>query len=331
MLSFIRQTVTAFAMMIVSVRAVWPAVFVVAAITCHQLRARGGIMIDVVAVGASTGGMLIWDTVNTCVEMDGTRVSKLKCAQSVVASTFGIAWAVAAYQHTGNAGGPQANGHDVNRRDISFFEHVNEVLPGIITEGTVHVDALAAQQDGDNDYVFEYFNNKGLDVVHVELPKNDKRDETIEYSNKTQPADFYLARADNNTYHIVPDPYYEGKVKRGGYTGYNLLNGAITVYANSDPVASWDDAVNWANYLFDDPLKLYVTLPEVMKDNYGTDSDVWGFALSNKVDGRDGQFIMRAYHNVWTDWKSGLNWCFGAYQSNCGDTKNTGGISLCQS
>lgn len=79
------------------------------------------------------------------------------------------------------------------------------------------------------------------------------------------------------------------------------------MYANSDPVASWDDAVNWANYLFDDPLKLYVTLPEVMKDNYGTDSDVWGFALSNKVDGRDAQFIMRAYHNVWTDWESGLN------------------------
>lgn len=32
-------------------------------------------MIDIVAVGASTGGMLIWDTANTCVEMDGTRLN----------------------------------------------------------------------------------------------------------------------------------------------------------------------------------------------------------------------------------------------------------------
>lgn len=134
-----------------------------------------------------------------------------------MASTFGIAWAVAAYQYTGNAGRPQANGHDAIRRDIRFFEHVNQVLPGIITEGPAHVDALAAQQDGDNDYIFE-FNTEGLDVIHVELLKNDKRDETIEYSNKTQPADFYLARAGNNTYHIVPDPYYEEKVKRGGDT-----------------------------------------------------------------------------------------------------------------
>lgn len=251
--------------------------------------------------------------------------------QSIVASTFGIAWSVAAYQNTGNAGGPAANGHDVNKkRDTDFATYISESLPGIITKGSIHTLSLGTQDDYDADHIFKHFSDLGLESVHVELPKTDKGDTTSAYSNKTQPSDFYLAYAGNNTYHMVPDPHYEGKTKRGGYTGYNLLNGAITIYANSDPVASWDDSINWANYLFDDPLKLYVTLPEVMKDNYGTDSDIWGFALNEKVEGRDGQFIMRAYHNVWTDWESGLNWCFGVYRTNCDGTENEGALNLCQ-
>lgn len=59
MLLFTRLTVIVFAMMIASVCAIWPAIFLIASTACHQLRTRGGLMIDVVAIGTTTGGLLI--------------------------------------------------------------------------------------------------------------------------------------------------------------------------------------------------------------------------------------------------------------------------------
>lgn len=107
--------------------------------------------------------------------------------------------------------------------------------------------------------------------------------------------------------------------KRGCATGYDLTEGTITVYGNSDPVTTWDDACNWADSLYADRMAGYLSLPDKLKQEFGDDTDTLGFALARKADGKYGQFIARSYKNMWTDWDIGLNWCFGAYKTNCAE------------
>lgn len=124
----------------------------------------------------------------------------------------------------------------------------------------------------------------------------------------------------NNT---VLDYYLGGKTKREGFTGYDLTAGSITVYCNSDPVAIWDDAINWSSALYSDTKLGEAYLYTKLEESYGSSCDLIGMAAEYKeVGGRDGQFIARSYTNTWTDWEKGLNWCFGSYLSNCEGTSN---------
>lgn len=102
-----------------------------------------------------------------------------------------------------------------------------------------------------------------------------------------------------------------------------LTAGSITVYCNSDPVATWDDAINWSSALYSDTKLGEAYLYTKLEESYGSSCDLIGVATEYKeVGGRDDQFIARSYTDTWTDWEKGLNWFFGSYLSNCEGTFN---------
>lgn len=108
--------------------------------------------------------------------------------------------------------------------------------------------------------------------------------------------------------------------KRDGVNGYKGLKGAGTVYANSDPVAKDGDVRNWmdSDTHQPDPNQTESVFNYLMGYviDHETD-DMIAVSLTEKMNGLDGQFIMRSYSHKWDDWENGLNWCYGPYQTNC--------------
>lgn len=57
--------------------------------------------------------------------------------------------------------------------------------------------------------------------------------------------DFILGLENNTFHYISPTAQVLYDEKRDGVNGYKGLKGAVTVYANSDPVANDGDVRNW--------------------------------------------------------------------------------------
>lgn len=98
--------------------------------------------------------------------------------------------------------------------------------------------------------------------------------------------------------------------------------GILKVLGNSDPVAYWNDAVNWCNSSNDDEgtsvaLEIWYALGYLVEDS--DDATELGFSLTTMWENRyDGQFGVVA--NNWGDaagWETGFNWCFGPYPTLC--------------
>lgn len=103
----------------------------------------------------------------------------------------------------------------------------------------------------------EEFIAKGKTQVHVEMGQVNSRD--LKRENNSEEVDFYLAYGGDNTYHFVPDIYNIRLGKRGGAMGCDLTEGTITVYGNSDPVITWDNARNGADGLYADRMAGYLS------------------------------------------------------------------------
>lgn len=228
-------------------------------------------MVQVVVAGAVTGVLLIWENIETCATVDGSAKSKSECGRDVFASVAGVGLSALRYHRTQNA--HKREDIDLASMTTGLTEALEQSIPGALVSNanTTKVGSLSIEHEGYSNEMYEYFNSQGIPIVHVKMSHmNDKRSE-CEKINGTDicrtpnELDFFLASPNDGVFHFIPDNSGSKQKKRYGFTGYDLLKGALTIYGNSDSVATWDDARTWAGALMLDPDNLYMYLPEKLQ------------------------------------------------------------------
>lgn len=297
-------------------------------IISNRMRFEDNAFWQIVAAGATVGSTTLMEVISNCKEVsNGHFIDIGTCAASVLSSTVATGMAVHRYRTTGHAEKRDelelAMSKSFGGKPVLLSSNNEWILDMVdVVEG---VDNANFKRDADR-----FDEGETILIVHdwaSELRYNNATNRLEEDDNLGSIHALVYFRSDNSTL-ITPlnsstISYFEsGLHKRYGYTGYDLTKGTLTVYCNSDPVASWDDAVNWANALYPDAHLGYAYLHTKLEEKFGSTFDVLGFAPNNKVNGKDGQFIVRSYKNKWTNWETGLNWCFGPYLSNCEGTNN---------
>lgn len=247
---------------------------------------------------AGSGLLAIWENINTCAKQDGSWVAGSECAHLIATSLFALGLSYLRYHFTG----------EWWKRSDLLEEYVAELSASL--NGT-HIIQVYGDKKRAHNELDEYLTSLNIPLLHVS-PSMQKRDGINE--------DFILGLENNTFHYISPTAQVLYDEKRDGVNGYKGLKGAVTVYANSDPVANDGDVRNWmdTDTHQPDPNQEESVFNYLM--NYVIDhetDDMIAVSLTEKMNGLDGQFIMRSYSHKWTDWESGLNWCYGPYKTNC--------------
>lgn len=253
-------------------------------------------------VAAQGGTAHIFDIISECRTQDGQQRDGYECAQSVTATAFAMGASVLAYRATGSW----------SKRDIGAIDSILSLIPAEISNVKLHGEPMAnltsmnvrkRQAGNENNIDVDYNGPLPLTfIVHHEINGSDA---VVPIFHAT---DGRWAQI----HHIMPVNNTLGK--RNGFNGYNHIGaGGLKVQANSDPVAYWDDVMNWLYYGGSDEPPMSVIL------GYEKTSYMIGHAFETNVNGYlDGQFAFEEESNGFgsnfeTDW----NWCFGVYPNNC--------------
>lgn len=310
-----------------------PTIFLFYGIFSHLLAVQGG---DRIAanIGGATLGLTAFGTVlSNCRDAStGDWVKIYQCATLVLASTIATGLAAHRYHTTGTAFKKRED--LINLISSDFGSKQVEICNGSSWMADlidITHSQLKVRDDSWNLDSQELILNMTYFVENwANYNSSDIRADSTEKRGEIEVESLHAIISERNDglLGIIPindtvlEYYRSGIHRRDGYTGYDLTAGAITVYANSDPVCYWEDAVNWATSIYDDPEERYVYFYEKLEKLFGADYDILAVSLSQKWNGLDGQFIARSYSHRYTDWERGLNWCFGPYKSNCKGTHN---------
>lgn len=112
-----------------------------------------------------------------------------------------------------------------------------------------------------------------------------------------------------------------GKAKRDDeVTGWELKSGkGVKLYANSDPIASYDDVVNWLHSREPEGCTYPTVLAGFISAGKG---DYLGATLADQTADNfyNGQWLAEAKHGKFEPgWEANKNWCYGVYKTNCDD------------
>ncbi|EKD17662.1 uncharacterized protein L3040_003543 [Drepanopeziza brunnea f. sp. 'multigermtubi'] len=287
------------------------------------------------------------DIIGTCKNQQGGIVVRSDCQRSVLSIGMAMGLSVLSWKTTdwwAGAFGP--NGSNRKRAlDAAddFFSHLPDSLAisNIKIQGTAlpassTARSLHRRKSGAEEFCVFYNGSLPLTfMVHhqVKTPTSAATDAVADAAAATVADQHFIplfVATDGSKMlltHVAPISQLApapgaGTLKaRSGFDEYNHVGaGGIKLLANSDPVASWADVMNWLNSRTENG----GTTPYQSVYSIAAFGNYLGHSLVNTVhDGKsawgyNAQFAMEGFdHGFAPDWEDDFNWCFGAYPTNC--------------
>lgn len=239
----------------------------------------------------------IWEITDNCKEQNGKSVDRMACSGSVIDSVIGAGIATCSYK-----GVKPWN----KREEEDLFANI----PNVISVYDSH-----SMKREEADIHLASFTPDGFRGVKFRDGKTNS----------------VIAMATNGSNHLIQTTgnldnwMINNTHKRNGINGYVEYTGySLEVLCNSDSSGTWNNAVTWANTKSGSQTpneQIQCAMKEGCRTYPNIIDDTFGIAMAEgqaSVGGLNPQFIVKVtkgYAN--TGWISGMNWCFGAYKTNC--------------
>lgn len=239
----------------------------------------------------------IYGITDNCMTLDGTNVNRKECAGSVIDSVIGAGIATCSYKGV----------KLWNKREES------DLLAAIPNVLEVYDSETMKRDEADTHLAsFTPPGYQGVKFMHEETGS-------------------ILVMATNGSNHLIQtggniDIYLANSThRRNGINGHVEYTGySLEVLCNSDASGTWLNAVSWANIRSDTQSpneQMQCAMTEGCGDYPNIIDDTFGIAIAegqSSVNGLNPQFIVKVTSGyVNTGWVKGMNWCFGAYKTNC--------------